>query len=407
MLGATGDTPTDIDENWLLPATATSISTSPVPNGDESISVLREASSPAPPAAASPSPSAGRLLARRWCSARVGGLALDAFDSSILWQRRLHRECRPPWHNHRYRQGGFGPRRHRCDYHHCHHCRRSREDQPGTDISGPFVVTGSTGDFNNLQGTFGFFVSTNGHFGLFGIAGTATITGGATEDDIWDTGGAETINVNNVHTKVFVDQLLVDSEAAFPFVITDEFGEMDNNNGAGPKTAVINDFTPGFNGTSNTSWVDFNTNSWGIGYTGLVNGTGSRISTEGSHFASFSVIAGTGNFDVSDVVAYEIGGTYGSAAAVAKAIVSSGGSFIDGILASAGTFDLLVAYANKSGGTNIADIQLGQNFNFTTFGATIENTADLVTLSGVGLTKIIGSVLGSNDVVHFNGASPA
>ena len=42
--------------------------------------------------------------------------------------------------------------------------------------------------------------------------------------------------------------------------------------------------------------------------------------------------------------------------------------------------------------------------NDTTFGAIIENKADLVTLSGVGLGKIIGSVLGSNDVVHFDGA---
>ena len=166
--------------------------------------------------------------------------------------------------------------------------------------------------------------------------------------------------------------------------------------------ATINGFTPG-----GTGWVDFSTNSWGRfgSYLGLVNGLGTPISTEGSHFASFSVIAGTGNFDGSDVVAYEIGGTYGSAKAVAAAItLSSGGSFTDGILALTGVFDLLVAYANKSGGTNIADIQLDQILNFSTLGADIEHTADLVTLSGVGLTKIIGSVLGSNDVVHFNGA---
>jgi hypothetical protein len=271
-------------------------------------------------------------------------------------------------------------------------------EQPGTDIGGPFVVTGSTGDFNNLQGTFGLFSGTNDNGGVFGLAGSATINGGATEDDIWDTGGAETINVNNAHTLVFVDQLQFDSLFVEAFAITSRFGDMDNNAGAGPKTAVINGFTPG-----GTGWVDFNTSSWGTGYTGLVNGLGTPIGAEGSHFASFSVIAGTGNFDGSDVVAYEIGGTYGSAKAVAAAIVSSGGSFTDGILASAGTFDLLVAYANKSGGTNIADIQLDQTLPFTTLGATIENTADLVTLTGVGLTKIIGSVLGSNDVVHFNG----
>ena len=116
-----------------------------------------------------------------------------------------------------------------------------------------------------------------------------------------------------------------------------------------------------------------------------------------------AVIAGTGNVDTGDVVAYEIGGTYANAAAVATAIVSNGGSFID-FLTSGHTFDLLVAYANTAGGTNIADIQLDQNLSFTTFGANVTNTADLVTLSGVGLGKIIGTVLGSNDVVHFNGA---
>ena len=280
-------------------------------------------------------------------------------------------------------------------------------EQPGTDIGGPFVVTGSTGNFNSLQGTFGIFDGDlNNNGGLAGVAGPATITGGATADHIWDTGGAETINVNNVHTKVFVDQLQLNSEDDFAFAITSTFGDMDNNHGAGPMKATINGFTPGFAGpgSANTSWVDFNTNSWGGtgSYLGLVDGFGTPISSS-SHFASFSVIAGTGNFDVSEVVAYEIGGTYGSAGAVAKAIVSSGGSFID-FIGTGTTFDLLVAYANNSGGTNIADIQLSQNTILTTFGATIDNAADLVTLSGVGLGKIIGSVLGSNDVVHFNGA---
>jgi hypothetical protein len=182
---------------------------------------------------------------------------------------------------------------------------------------------------------------------------------------------------------------------------------MDNNAGAGPKAAVINGFTPGFAGpgSANTSWVDFNTDSWGTGYGGLVTGLGTRISTEGSHFASFSVISGTGNFDTTDVVAYEIGGPFGGAGAVAKSIVSNGGSFITLGLAAGNVYDLLVAYNNGSGGTNIADVQLLIENPGTTQGAIVENDADLAVLSGVGLGKIIGSVLGSNDVVHFNGGA--
>jgi hypothetical protein len=51
-------------------------------------------------------------------------------------------------------------------------------EDPDTDISGPFVVTGSTGNFNNLQGTLGFVSGFNNGGGWFGIAGSATITGG-------------------------------------------------------------------------------------------------------------------------------------------------------------------------------------------------------------------------------------
>jgi hypothetical protein len=280
---------------------------------------------------------------------------------------------------------------------------------PDTDIDGTFVVTGSTHNFNNLQGTFGLFDGfLNNNGGEAGFAGKATINGGATADHIWDTGGAETINVNNVHTKVFVDQFQLNSGDDFAFAITSTDGGFDNNGGAGPKTAVINGFTPGFNGTSNTSFVDFNTDSWGVNtgvnYFGLVTGLGAPISGEGNHFADFSVIAGTGNFDVSDVVAYEIGGPFGSAHAVGTAITSTGGSFITLGLTAGHVYDLLVAYNNTGGGTNIADVQLLINVSGTTFDATLENSHDLATLSNVGLGKIIGTALSSNDVIHFNGA---
>jgi hypothetical protein len=279
-------------------------------------------------------------------------------------------------------------------------------EDPGTAIDETFVATGSA-HFNNLQGTFGLFDGFNDDGGVFGLAGPATINGGNVADHIWDTGGKETVNVNNTHTKVFVDQFQLNSEDNFAFAITSTDGAMDNNGGHGPKTVTINGLTPGFNDTTNTSWVDFNTESWGIntgvGYFGLVTGDGVPIFLEGTHFASFSVIAGTSDTDHSDVAAYEIGGPFGSAAGVAKAIVSAGGSFETGIGAGA-VVDLLVAYNNSSGGTNIADVQLGIVNSFTTLGAIVENSADLATLSNVGLGKIIGSVLGSHDVIHFNGA---
>jgi len=287
---------------------------------------------------------------------------------------------------------------------------------PGTDIDGPFAFTGSTGHFNQLQGTFGLFgvggIEFNDDDGVFGVAGNGTITGGTKRDIIWDTGGKETINVNNAHTKIFVDQFVLNADDdfnTFAFAITSTNGDFNNNNGAGPKTAVINGFTPGANNNSGgdpTNWIDFNTDSWGANgsYKGLVTGLGNSISGEGDHFASFSVIAGTGNFDTTDVVAYEIGGPFGSANGVANSIVSNGGSFITLGLTAGNTYDLLVAYNNAGGGTNIADVQLFIEISGTTLGAVVEHSADLVTLSNVGLGKIIGTVLGSNDVVHFNGA---
>ena len=286
-------------------------------------------------------------------------------------------------------------------------------EDPGTAISATFTVDGSNNNFNNLQGSLGLVANIlgvpifNGNGGVFGFAGTSIITGGDVADHIWDTGGKETINVNNIHTKIFVDQFQLNSDKGpagddIAFAITDFKGNFDNNLGSGPKVATIDGFTPG---ATNSGWVDFNTNSWGsfLKYKGLTDGTGKAISSEGSHFASFAVIAGTGDTDNADVVAYEIGGPFGNADAVAASIVSKGGSFMN-TLTVGNTYDLMVAYNNGSGGTNIADVQLKIVNAGTTQGAIIENDADLATLSGVGLGKIIGSVLGSNDVVHFNGA---
>ena len=140
---------------------------------------------------------------------------------------------------------------------------------PGTDIDGTFVINGSSNNFNLLQGTLGLVTHTdeNNDNAIVGFAGPATITGGTVADHIFDTGGTETINVNNLHTKVFIDQFVINSDhgpngEVRSFQITDDCGDFNNNLGAGPMVATINGFTPGFNDGTNTSWVDFRTGSW-------------------------------------------------------------------------------------------------------------------------------------------------
>ena len=166
-------------------------------------------------------------------------------------------------------------------------------EDPGTDIDGTFTVTGSSNNFNNLQGTlglvqnlFGVVIPSNLDGAIDGFAGDAIITGGNVADHIWDTGGKTTINVNNTHTKIFVDQFQLNSDDNFAFAITDNVllgtpGQFVNNGGFGPKVATINGFTPGFNDGSNTSWVDFAVASWADSqgnYRGLVDGSVNEVS---------------------------------------------------------------------------------------------------------------------------------
>jgi hypothetical protein len=85
-------------------------------------------------------------------------------------------------------------------------------------------------------------------------------------------------------------------------------------------------------------------------------------------------------------------------------LCSGGFFFFNAPFTVGGVDDFLVAYSNGSGGTNIADVQLEIANAFSTQGATIEGAHDLVTLSNVAIGKIVGAVLGSNDVIHFDGA---
>jgi hypothetical protein len=176
--------------------------------------------------------------------------------------------------------------------------------------------------------------------------------------------------------------------------------------------ATINGFTPGFNGGTNTSWVDFNVNSWGSGGTfhaggtshGLVNADGTLIST-GSHFAAVSIINGS-NSDFAagtEVVAYALG-TFANAGALATAMASAGGAIdFAGTLTVGDAYDILVAYQKTGGGTGIADFQFkATDTHLST--ATVFSGHDLVSLTGVALTQVESVLLGSNDVVHFNGA---
>jgi len=284
-------------------------------------------------------------------------------------------------------------------------------EDPGTDIDGTFTVFGSTNNFNNLQGTYGLDKVDNNNGAEFGFAGDANITGGKVADHIWDTGGTETSNVNNIHTKVFVDQFLLNTDDTFAFGITFSSGDFENNLGAGPKVATINGFTPGFNGGTNTSWVDFNVNSWGDGgtfsaggtYHGLVNADAALVSGT-SHFAAVSIINGSNSDFASgtDVVAYALG-TFANAGALATAMASAGGAIdFAGTLVVGDAYDILVAYQKTGGGTGIADFQFrATDTHLTT--ATTFTGKDLVKLTGVALTQVESVLLGSNDVIHFNG----
>ena len=290
---------------------------------------------------------------------------------------------------------------------------------PGTDIDGTFTVHGSNNNFNNLQGSLGLVVNalgipvpSNADFAVDGFAGTSIITGGTVADHIWDTGGTETINVHNTSTKVFYSQFQLNSDKGIfgsheAFAITDFGGGFDNNGGAGPGVATINGFTPGGSG-----WVDFAVNSWGdkLGtYNGLVDGSANEVSGA-SHFGVFSIIDNT-NGDLAsngDVIAYFAGTNFSGAKAVAAAITSTGGAvdFFGAPLVVGHTYDILVAFSALIGGvqsTEIADVQFkATSTSLST--ATVFSGHDLVNLVGVSLGSIEGSVLGSHDVVHFNGA---
>jgi hypothetical protein len=283
---------------------------------------------------------------------------------------------------------------------------------PDTNIGSTFVAIGSTNATNTLQSTFGLFAfTTNNNGGEFGFAGPATLTGGNKSDTFFDVGGAVTVNVHNTHSEIAYSQFQLNFGTDFAFAITNFAGNFDNNfigtKALGPQLLVVNGFTPGDNGTTN--FVDFNTDSWAFRklpflYEGLVNGVGEQILFQGSHFADFSIVTGTGGIFNTDVLAYEIGGPFGSAAAVAKALVSTGG-FVDfgHSFVTFGFFDdFLVAYTNTKGGTSIADIQLAPVDHFDTEGATIRNAFDLVQLNKVAIGSIVGTALGSNDVIHFD-----
>ena len=197
---------------------------------------------------------------------------------------------------------------------------------PGTDIDGTFVVSGSTNNFNNLQGTYGLDGSDNNNGAEFGFAGAANITGGKVADHIWDTGGTEniTLSAGETHAQIFYSQFQLDSNKGFiggdfQFAITNDFGGFTNNLGAGPGLATVTGFVPG---ASTTELVDFNVRSWGFDgtYLSLVKGDLNSVESEGNHFANVFVLNGTGG-DLaanSDLIAIKIGQFANAQAAAAS-----------------------------------------------------------------------------------------
>ena len=197
--------------------------------------------------------------------------------------------------------------------------------------------------------------------------------------------------------------------AATSLRITDIRRQLHNNNGAGPIDAVISGFTPGFNGGTNTSWVDFNTDFWGYWQLSwLAQRNRQPISNDPGPPATLLASLSS---PVAGILTSPMLPPMRSVEPMGTRESRQGNCefrwvFMTDGIGSGFRFDLLVAYTNSSGGTNIADIQLNQATTDYHIGGHLEHASDLVTLKGVALTNIVGSVLGSHDVIHFNGASP-
>jgi hypothetical protein len=305
-------------------------------------------------------------------------------------------------------------------------------ESPDTSVDDTITVIGSTNNFNLLQGSFGDLTSDgqgfNNNDGVGGLAGKAIITGGNVADHIYDTGGTETINVNNIHTKIFYSQFVLNSDeqdegfggsGVYAFGITTSNGDMDNNAGAGPGLATVKGFTPS---AANSGWVDFNTDSWGFNgnpgntnsYLGLVDANLDRVFLNGgTHFANVAILNTTAapTNPTNDLFAMAFGGvTFGNATQAANALAGATDNFtFTNTLNTGNTIDILVAFElTGNTGVEIADMQI---FNQTAGGVTGTAGLDitghaLVKLLGVTLTQIEGSAAGSGsfDVVHFTAA---
>jgi len=109
-----------------------------------------------------------------------------------------------------------------------------------------------------------------------------------------------------------------------------------------------------------------------------------------------------------DLIAYFPGQVFAGANAVGKAITSGSGAvdFTSGALTIGDTYDILVAYNSTAGtvtSTTVADVQFTANSTSLSTSTTF-HAFNLVKLVGVSIGSIEGTTLGSNDVVHFNGA---
>ena len=269
-------------------------------------------------------------------------------------------------------------------------------ENPDTDIGGNFVVSGSTHNFNNLQGSLGLLTGQNTDYGAnsawFGFAGPSNITSGTVADHIWDTGGTEniTLSAGETHAQIFYSQFQLDSNKGFiggdfQFAITNDSGGFTNNLGAGPGLATVTGFVPG---ASTTELVDFNVRSWGFDgtYLSLVKGDLNSVESEGNHFANVFVLNGTGG-DLaanSDLIAIQIG-QFANAQAAAASLASPGAAvtFASGdVLAPNQSVDMLIAFQLKGGGTEIADAHILNS------GAGNASSTEGLTITGVGLVKL-------------------
>jgi hypothetical protein len=289
-------------------------------------------------------------------------------------------------------------------------------EDPTSDPFSTLTVHGSTGIFNNLQGSFGdnsfgvsAFFTFNTEGGFFGLAGKANITGGSHGDDIWDTGGTENITLATTLATGHSDTINYSqfelngsndfgTEQTFAFAINDDHGGYVNNfNGTkalGPGVATVTNYN------ASVDHITFNDDSWGAGsgadfgpgtYEGLVDTQGNHPEFSGVNFQvvlpSGTLPATNGSGNAINLVVFDPSTVF-TAGTLQAAINDGGGFTTTGNFVVGDTYSMIFAY-NNGNGTELADVQ----FDKLGSGAFhVDNVQNLMNVVGVGPNAVAHSV---------------